>query len=211
MAFGVGPAAALLIAPEAVIRFHQQYPAVSALIAEGHPSSLLPMLRDGTLEFVVGPKLDAKLDPALTFRPLFREHFIVVGRKNHPMHNAGSIKQLGATTWVGRLRDTSTPLGPVSRLFAAAGLPPPHMIAQCASYNLALSMISKSDALGIYGRRLLAASRPASDLLQEIAIAEPLPTMTIGMLLLKDPSLIPVAAAMAKIVIAVARQFTVKT
>ena len=210
VAFGVGPAAALLIAPEAVIRFHQQYPSASARITEGHPSTLLPMVRDGTLDFVVGPKLDVKLDPALTFRPLFREDFIVTGRRNHPLRNAGSIKRLGAATWVGRLRDTIMPLGPVSRLFAAAGMPTPQMIVQCDSYNIALSIISKSDALGMHGRRLLAASKPASDLLQEIAVAEPMPTMTIGMLMRKDPPLTPVATAMAKIVTAVARQLTVK-
>jgi LysR family transcriptional regulator, regulator of abg operon len=210
VAFGVGAAAALLIAPEAAIRFNQQRPAASVSIFEGPPGMLLPMVRDGTLDFAVTPKFDAKLDTALAFRPLFREEFIVIGRKNHPLRNAGSIKRLGATTWVGRLRDTSTQSELVRRLFAAAGMPPPRMIAQCDSYNIALSMISKSDALSILGRRLLAASRPASDLLQEIAITERLPTMTIGMFTRKDPPLTPVAAVMAKIVMSVAKQLPIK-
>lgn len=205
VALGVGMVAALLIVPEAVIRFNQQNPATTARIIEGRPTTLLPMMRDGTLDFVVGPKFDAKLDPAFTFRPLFREEFIVVGRKNHPLRNAGSIKRLGTVTWMGRMWKESMPSEPVSRLFAAAGMPPPQLIAQCDSYNVSLSVISKSDALGILGRRFLA-SAPACDLLQEIVIAEPIPTVTVGLFMRKDPPLTPTATAMAKIVTAVARQ-----
>lgn len=51
---------------------------------------------------------------------------------------------------------------------------------------------------------------PAFDLLQEIKIADPMPEITIALVMRKDPPLTPVAAAMAKIVTAVARQLTVK-
>lgn len=210
VSFGVGPVAAMLIAPEAVMRIQQQYPAASVRIVEGYPSALLPMVREGTLDFVIGPKHDTKLNPAFAFRPLFREDFVVIGRKNHPLRNAGTLARMSGTTWVCGLWNASTIAGPVHRLFAAAGMAPPRIIARCDSYNVTLSLISRSDALGIHGRRFLA-SWPACDLLQEMPIAEPMPTMTVGMFMRKDLPFTPLAAAMAKIVTSVARQLAVST
>lgn len=205
VAFGVGPVAALLVAPEAIIRFRQQFPAASARIVEGYPSELIPMVRDETLDFAMAPKSHAKLDPALAFRPLFRDDCIIVGRKNHPLRNAGSITRLSTAVWVRGVLERGIAAGSVNQLFSAANLPIPRTIVQCDSYSITMSVIAKSDALGVIVRRFLATA-PACDLLQEIKIAEPMPTVTIGLIMRKDPPLTPIAAAMAKVVTAVARQ-----
>ena len=205
VAFGVGPLAALLLVPEAVIRFREQFPAASVRIVEGFPNEFISMVRDGTLDFAMRPKVAGKLDPALAFRPLFRDDIIIVGRKNHPLRNAGSIARLSAAAWVRGTLGGGTLAGSLNHLFSALNLPVPRTILQCDSYNIAVSVIAKSDALGIIVRRFLATA-PARDLLQEIKIAEPMPTVTIGMIMRKDPPLTPTAAAMAKVVTAVARQ-----
>ena len=209
VALGVGPLAALLVAPEAVIRFREKFPAASVRIVEGCPNEFISMVRDGTLDFAMRPKVAGKLDPALTFRPLFLDKIIIVGRKNHPLRNAGSIAQLGEAVWVRGALGSGTTAGSLNHMFSTLKLPAPRTIVQCDSYNVAISVIGKSDALGIIVRRFLATA-PACDLLQEIKIAEPMPTVTIGMIMRKDPPLTPTAAAMAKIVTAVTRQFTVK-
>ena len=99
---------------------------------------------------------------------------------------------------------------PLSRVFPASNLPVPRAMVQCDSQNVLVSVIAKSDALGFITRRYLTTA-PACDLLQEIKIAESMPAITIALVMRKDPPLTPVTAAMAKIVTAVARQFTVKT
>ena len=147
----------------------------------------------------------AKLDPALAFRPLFRDNAIIVGRKNHPLRNAGSIAHLSTAVWVRGVLERGIAAGSVNQLFSAANLPIPRTIVQCDSYSITMSVIAKSDALGVIVRRFLATA-PACDLLQEIKIAEPMPTVTIGLIMRKDPPLTPIAAAMAKVVTAVARQ-----
>lgn len=206
VAFGVGPLAALLVAPEAVIRFREQFPAASVRIVEGYTGALVRMVRDGALDFTMAMKAQAKPDPALAFRPLFRDDFIIVGRKNHPLRNAGSIAGLGKAVWA-----VSEPFASLlSRVISASNFPAPRAMVQCDSHNVLVSVIAKSDALGFITRRYLTTA-PTCDLLQEIKIAESMPAITIALVMRKDPPLTPVAAAMAKIVTAVARQFTVKT
>ena len=203
--FGVGPVAALLVAPEAVARVHQEHPAASIRIVEGFVDALLPMVRDETLDFAMGPRLDTQLDPAFSFRPLYREEVAVVGRKGHPLRAAGSLARLASATWLGSgLRSVRFPSGPFARAFTAAGLPLPRQLVQCDSYTITFSMLAKSDMLGIFTRRFLS-SGLAPDLLQEIPVADHMPTLTVGLFMRKDPPLTPLAAAMAKAVTGVAR------
>ncbi len=209
VAFGVGPLAALLVVPEAVIRFREQFPAANVRIVEGFPNEFISMVRDGTLDFAMRPKVTGKLDPALAFRPLFVDDLIIVGRKNHPLRNAGSIARLSTAAWVRGTLGGGTTAGSLNHMFSTLNLPIPGTFLQCDSYTVAISVIGKSNALGIIVRRYLTTA-PACDLLQEIKIAEPMPTVTIGLITRKDPPLTPTAAAMAKIVTSVARQLTVK-
>jgi hypothetical protein len=65
---------------------------------------------------------------------------------------------------------------------------------------------AKSHMLGTISRRLLAEPL-VRDSLQEIAVAEPMPSMTVGIIARTDPPLTPVAAAMARAVTAAARRY----
>ena len=58
MAFGVGPVAAILIAPQALAKFHKQWPDACVRIVEGFPPALLPLVSDGSLDFAIGPKIE---------------------------------------------------------------------------------------------------------------------------------------------------------
>jgi hypothetical protein len=80
---------------------------------------------------------------------------------------------------------------------------PKHVI-QCESYNTAIRLIAKTDMLGFLVRQLL--SDPIlGDILQEIPVAEPLPSFAVGMFTRTGTPLTRLAAAMAKEVIAVGR------
>jgi DNA-binding transcriptional LysR family regulator len=49
----------------------------------------------------MGPRFDNRsLDPALTFRPLFREQFAVVARRGHPLAGARSFAELADAEWL---------------------------------------------------------------------------------------------------------------
>ena len=204
VAFGMGPTAGPLIAPDAIKDFRQHYPSTHVRILEGFPIRLLPLVREETLDFAIGARPEGKLDPSLAFRPLFRHDFTVVARKGHPMRNARSLSQLSDADWLDFL-PFSLPDGPLERMFSSGGLPRPKMVIQCESYNIVVAVLAKTDMLGIISNRLLAAPF-ARDLLEPIEVNERLPSYTAGIFTRKDTSLTRPAAAMARAVTVTARR-----
>ncbi len=203
VAFGVGPVFAALIVPQAVVHFRQQFPRARVRIVEGLARHLLPSVRDETLDFAMGLRPVAELDPSLRFRPLYRSELLVAARKGHPLRHARSLAELAAADWL----STSTldlPGGPVERLFASAGLPPPRLVVQCESHNTLVALLAGTDMLGLMQRRTLGAPL-GRDLLQEIPIADAMPSVTAGIFTRADTPLTRVAAAMARAATAVAR------
>src|SRR5262245_9752110 len=195
VALGVGPTAAFLIVPEAVVRFREQFPRARVRILEGFLRVTLPLVRDETLDLAVGPLPEGKLDPAIAFRPLVRHDYIVVGRKGHPLRNARSLAQLANADWV-MVLPPAVPGGPLDRAFSMAGLPGPQPAIHCESYNIGVSLLAKTDMLGIWPRRILAESF-ARDSLRQIEIAEPMPSYTVGTFTRRHTPLTPLAQAMA--------------
>lgn len=202
VAFGVGPVGAILILPEALVRFRQQFPRARVRIVEGLATVLLPFVRDETLDFVMGLRED-KPSPGIAFRPLYRSQLVVAARKGHPLRSARSLAQLVDGDWI----STSTlglPGGPLERLFVSAGLSRPQSVMQCEAFNTIVALLAKTDMFGFMQRRLLA--QPfARDFLQEIPVAEPLPSVTAGMYTRADTQLTRTASAMVKAVVAASR------
>jgi len=203
VAFGVGPAFAALVLPEALARFRRQFPQARVRIVEGLARHLLPSVRDETLDFAMGLQTLGKLDPALRFRPLFRAELVIAARKGHPLRNARSLAELAGAEWL-----TTSTLGvaggPTERLFTGAGLPMPVPVIQCESYNTVVALLAKTDMLGFMQRRIL--GEPfGRGVLQEIPIAEAMPSVTAGIFTRADTPLTRAAAAMAKAATAVAR------
>lgn len=171
-------------------------------VVEGLPPAVLPLLRDGSLDFIVGGRLYGKLDPALKARPLFREEFAVAARMGHPLRHARSLVELAGADWL-TLWPADLPGDPVSRAFSSAGLPPPRQVVQCESYNVVVSVLAKTDMLGMLSHRMLAAPL-ARESLQEIPIPESLPSLTVSMFTRADAPLTTLGAEMAKAVTAAA-------
>jgi DNA-binding transcriptional LysR family regulator len=203
VAFGVSPSAAVLLVPEALVRFRQKYPLAAVRVVEGILQGLLPLLRDETLDFAVGQKPPGKLDPAIRHRPLYRAQLVVAGRRGHPLRAARSLRQLTEASWL-----MYTPRGQggvLERVFSAAGLPGPRVIVHCESYAAALALLARTDTLGLVVPQLLAQPY-AHGFLQEIEIEEGLPALPVGLFSRSNAPLAPAAAAMAEAVTATARR-----
>lgn len=202
VAFGVSPTSAMMV-PEAIARFRQQFPQTRIRIAEGLPQALIPMVRDQTLEFAICRRALVKLDSGLAFRPLLRNDFAVVVRKNHPLENARSLAQLIEASWISLLPADAGD-SPFDSAFSEAGLSIPKQVIQCESYNTAIGLIVKTDMVGFLARQLLADSL-LGDLLREIRVSEPLPSFSVGLFTRTGTPLTQAAQAMAREIIAVAR------
>ncbi|HKC53351.1 MAG TPA: LysR substrate-binding domain-containing protein, partial [Burkholderiales bacterium] len=129
--FGVSPTSAMMV-PEAVIRFRQQFPQARVRIAEGLPNLLIPLVRDETLDFAICRRAVVKPDSGLAFRPLFRNDFVVVARKGHPLKDARSLAGLAQASWISLL-PLDAPGGPFDRAFSPVGLSIPQRVIQCES------------------------------------------------------------------------------
>jgi LysR family transcriptional regulator, regulator of abg operon len=203
VSLGAGPATLITIVPEAVARFRREYPAARVRIVEGLAHQLLPSLRDETLDLVLGLRPPGELDPQFTFRPLFRSELAVAARRGHPLRHARTLAELASADWL----STSTlglAGGPLERIFLAAGREPPRPAIRCDSYNTLVALMARTDMIGVLQRRLL--KEPfAREWLQEIPLKQALPAVIAGVFIRSDTPLTRAAAAMSKVVVAVAR------
>jgi DNA-binding transcriptional LysR family regulator len=175
-------------------------------IVEGFSEHVAPLVRDGTLDFGVGPRPQRKDHPVLTLKPLFRHELVIVARKGHSLRNARSLQALSECGWAS-LVPPRAGRSPVQRLFASAGLAAPPDVIQCDSYHLFVALLAGTSSLGLLNRKLIA-ERPARDFLEVIEVKESLPSYTIHMFTRRGVPLSPPAAALAKAVASAARRLT---
>jgi len=203
VAFGVPPAACMLIVPEAVLQFRRNFAEARVRIVEGVTEALLPLVRDETLDFTIGQKPTGKLDPALRFRPLFTPNLVVAGRAGHPLAQARSLRELSDAQWLMFYAPGTGAM--LERIFGQLGAPLPRNIIRCESYAAALALLAKTDALGLVLPQLM--TEPyAQKFLRRLDIAEAIPAPVIGLYARADAPLTRAAAAMAQAVTAVARR-----
>jgi LysR family transcriptional regulator, regulator of abg operon len=203
VAFGVAPNTGVLLAPDALARFRRDRPSARLRIVEGPPHALLSLVRDETLDFVVGQREGSEFDGALKFRPLCRTRLVVAGRRGHPLRRAKSLQGLADAHWL-MFAPQDSPGMPFTRTFSAAGLPLPRSLVQCESYAVMFAMLAKTDALALTTPQFLAEPY-VRGVLEEIPIDTPPTPLTIGMFTRADAPLTIAAAAMARAMIAAAR------
>jgi DNA-binding transcriptional LysR family regulator len=208
VSFGVGPAVGSLVVPQAVASFRIQFPRIRLRIVEGFPQHVAPLVRDGTLDFGVGPRPQRKDDSTLTLKPLFTHDLVVVARKGHALRGARSLKELSGAEWAS-LVPPRAGQSPVKRLFASARLAAPSDVIQCDSYHLFVALIAGTSMLGLLTRKLMA-ERPARDCLEVINVEESLPSYTIYLFTRTGIPLGTPAAALAKAVASAARRLATR-
>jgi LysR family transcriptional regulator of abg operon len=202
--FGVGPVAGMLVVPEAVTNFRRQFPSPRIRIVEGLAGQLSPLVRDGTLDFAIGARQQAKAAATLTFKPLFVHQLVVAGRKGHPLRGARSLKDLAGAEWISHIPQGSD-YSPVHRAFEEAGLPTPDHAIQCESYHVLLALLTTSNMLGILTSRLLSIPL-AGDFLEVIPVKEALPAYTTHLIARAGIPLSRPAACLARMIFMAARQ-----
>jgi DNA-binding transcriptional LysR family regulator len=204
VAFGVGPQAAIHLVPPALVQFRRVHPHAEVSIADGPTHVLLPRLREGSLDFVIGPRPQGKLDAQIRARPLFTNRLAVGARKGHPRRGARSLRELVDAHWV-----IYTPAGwsgaIVPDIFEKNGLPPPKSVVRSDSYVALLTTIAGTDLIGALSSMLFAQPL-AREFFEPFELKERLPELTSCLLLRSDSPLTPVAEAMVAAVDAAARE-----
>lgn len=174
---GVGSAPMALVATQAIVAFRKDHPACRLHVVEGPGHTLLPRVRDGTIDLALAQRVPPAVAPALKYRALLRTRLVVAGRAGHPLARAQTLAQLVEAEWLVYRPPGAS--GVLEEALRAEGLPFPARFVHCESFALTLALIRHSDLLGLLVPQVLADG--PGPRLQEIPLKRPLPEISVGM------------------------------
>ena len=163
----------IALLPYALPSFRARYPDVHLDLSEGLFPTIETALRSGIVDVYVGPPPAEAPGPDLLVEKLFDNTRVILGRKDHPLAHARSLRELIDAQWL----STSVTIKAeeeLSPLFAQHGLPAPRLVLQAHSALTMLVAMAYSDLLTMLPVQWteFALTR---DALQRIDVAETLP------------------------------------
>ena len=142
---------------EVLTDLHRERPGISITIHEGVHSQLLPSLRTGELDMVVGRMIEDGERGGLTQEILYHEPWVVIARGDHPLLTRNTpldLEALADAQWILPLPNaTIRPV--VQYIFNEHGLELPQAAIECSSGLVARSLLGRTDMLMIMPRYFL--------------------------------------------------------
>jgi LysR family transcriptional regulator, regulator for genes of the gallate degradation pathway len=144
---GAMPLSRARLLPAAVTAFHRQHPEVDIRIIEGSYAEMIEPLRDGEIDLLIGALRDAAVDSDVVQQVLFEDRPVILGRAGHPLSVcAPDVATLAIYPWT--ISAPGTPLrAQWERMFADAGVTPPHVSIECGSVITIRQILRDSDFL----------------------------------------------------------------
>ena len=177
VAVGLSTVSHIALLPHALGRFRERYPDAFIRLTEGLLPSFEGALRDGTLDFYVGPSAENSPGQDLLVEKLFDNSRLVFARKGHPLSGAASLRDLVGARWV-TTSVTSSSDAELHPLFERHGLPQPKVEIHATSALAMIMAAASSDALVMLPEQW--SDNPiARELLQSLKLREVLPAAPI--------------------------------
>lgn len=147
ISIGAMPLSRARVLPAAVTRFLKRNPQVRVTIIEGSRAELVDPLRNGAIDLMIGASREPLLEPDLIQKGLFRDHLVVIGRKDHPLSGfTPDARALAAYPWV--VPSPGAPLRLIwEQLFARAGVAQPPIPVESGSVMTIRQLLIESDLL----------------------------------------------------------------
>jgi LysR family transcriptional regulator, regulator of abg operon len=145
---GLSVAAHLQLLPAALKPFRRRYPEVQLHLIEGWYPTLEAGLKDGSVDFYVGPKHERAPSPELVQEHLFDNTRIVLGRRGHPLSRARSLHELTDAEWA-TTSVTFKAEEELRQLFEQHGLPAPRLALQSQSAVTLIVALANTDLLSM--------------------------------------------------------------
>jgi len=191
------PAAAAELLPGALNALRRVNPAVDIRVIEGMPVSSLSRVRDGSLDFALGPKMLEPLTGDLVATPLYRNKMTIVVRRGHPLASTRSLAALVEYEWMtagfGRNRSN------VDEMFQGAGLPSPRWVIRCESIPGLIAIVAKSDLIATIPKSILTLGI-AGGLLDTVHIREQPATSMVCLFVKRESAPTPTAARLIRLI-----------
>lgn len=188
-------AAQIALFPHALSAFRKRYPQVKLSIRDGLFPTIEAKLKEGVLDFYVGPLPEFAPANEFIVEKLFDNTRVILARPGHPLGKARSLADLVDARWITTAVtvDSSAELEP---LFARHGLPAPIVEMHLASGMALIPAVANTDLLIMVPEQWV--SLPlASRRLRVLDIAEPLPAPPICLITRARLPLTPAAQAFA--------------
>lgn len=148
---GLITSVSLLGAPRAIRAFKRRYPKVRVIIVDHFYDKALAALREGTIDFAIGP-IPVDTDPQqLRCEHLYETALVPIMRKNHPKSRSKTLADLVDQQWIAPVDEGS---GRTAAMFRNAGLPEPSLV-YCRSLSSWLPLILENDAIMMLPRAML--------------------------------------------------------
>jgi DNA-binding transcriptional LysR family regulator len=167
----------IALLPHALRPFRLRYPAARLRIIEGLYPTIEASLRDGSVDFYVGPAPESPVPPDLKLETLFANTRVVIARKDHPLAGATALRQLVDAEWIAS-SVTYRAEEEFRELFERHRLPAPRLLVQSQSGLSLIVAVANSDLLAMVPVQWTGFA-VTQGILQPIGIAERLPAAPI--------------------------------
>jgi DNA-binding transcriptional LysR family regulator len=174
VAAALSTAAQISLLPHALSAFRAKYPEVTLSVRDGLFPRIETSLKDGEIDFYVGPLPEFAPNKAFVVEKLFDNTRVILARQGHPLANARSLADLAGARWISTsvTVDTAAELDP---LFERYGLPKPIFDVHVASGVTIMPAVASSDLLIMVPEQWLHFEL-AAEHVAVLPIAEPLPS-----------------------------------
>jgi DNA-binding transcriptional LysR family regulator len=143
----------MAILPEVLPDFLKKYPDVDLIILEGLGfRNVETQLRDAAVDFYLGVEPPYKLPAGFTSERLFANQRVVIGRSQHPLRNAKSLRELSQARWVMSGPPFTEQL---QEVFTRQKIAPPTKFSFASSVIGQIVLILNSDMLALVPRQWL--------------------------------------------------------
>ena len=126
VAAGMSMITHIAIMPHILKPFRARYPNVELRVVEGLYRTVESALRDGSIDFYVGPPPENGLAPGLSVEKVLDNTRAIFCRKGHPLAGATSLAELADAEWL-TTSLTYIAREELSALFVRHGLPMPRL------------------------------------------------------------------------------------
>ena len=176
---GLAIAAHVALLPKALTPFRARYPQIELHLIEGLYPTLEAGLKEGAVDFYIGPRPDQPTSPELVQEKLFDNVRIILGRKGHPLAGARSLRDLAGAEWA-TTSVTFRAEEELGQLFAEHRMPPPRLALRSQSAFTLMIALASSDLLAMVPVQWIGFSE-TSNTLAPIPVKEVLPAAPIVM------------------------------
>lgn len=131
--------------PGALRPFHKRYPQVKLEIIEGQYQIAESGLKDGSIDFYIGPEPEGGADSDLVTEHYYDNVLVILARKGHPLSHAKTLQELESAQWLSAA--TGRQVDDLSMLFKRHDMPAPHVSMLCKTIHTIILAVKHSDLL----------------------------------------------------------------